>query len=104
MAAVPVTIRGVFYPDQKDADSKPIRGTMVGFVWVSGLKPDHGLPGDQPHPEHPIVLPPVDQPPPETPLDKMVTMVAKEPPATGGWGWFPEYGWMYKPSGATPKK
>ena len=34
----------------------------------SGPRPDHELPGDQPHPEHPIYLPPyIDNSLPETP-------------------------------------
>lgn len=103
MAHVPVTINGIAYPKNKKDPPMPV--TIVGYAWITGLKPDQGPISDA-HPEHPIVLPPVDNPPPETPLDKLVTMVAKEPPPDGGWGWFPEYGWVYSPGkgGAQPKR
>lgn len=125
MSVVPVTINAVVYPkNKKDA---PFPATIVGYAWITGLKPDQSPPGAQPHPEHPIViipgdpptiwgpgdprpqppieLPPVEEPPPDHPLEQLVTLVAKEPPADGGWGWFPEYGWVYSPGegGATPK-
>lgn len=100
MAVVPITINGVAYPKQKSADMKPIPVTIVGHAWITGLHVGGG-PLPDAHPEHPIVLPdppvepPIDQPPPEHPLDEMLTLVAKEPPKEGGWGWFPEYGWVY---------
>lgn len=104
MSVVPVTINGVAYPKNKKDPPYPV--TIVGYAWISGLHPDQSPPGAQPHPEHPIVLPPVDPPPPDRPLEELVTMVAKEPPPNGGWGWFPEYGWVYSPGGegARPKR
>jgi len=119
MGVVPVTINGVAYPKNKKDPPFPV--TIVGYAWITGLHPDanpptdqpypdHGLPGPQPHPEHPIVippeLPPIEEPPPETPLDQLLTLVAKPPPAEGGWGWFPEYGWVYSPAAGTagPKR
>lgn len=108
MGVVPITINGVAYP--KNKKDKPMPVTIVGYAWIPGLQvpggggehPDHTLPGDLPHPEHPIELPPpteppTELPPPEHPLEEMLTLVAKEPPKDGGWGWFPEYGWIYSP-------
>jgi len=115
MAAVPITFRGVFYPDGRTGkpEDQPKRGTFVGYAWQTGLGvgggPMPGGPGDA-HPEHPIELPPpvdppVDPPPEQHPVEEMITLVAKPPPAQGGWGWFPEYGWMYFPAGgAQPKR
>ena len=129
MAVVPITINGVMYPKEKSAGAKPTPCTIVGYAWITGLKPDQSPPGSQPHPEHPIVIvppenpgdppqiwgpndprptppiviPPTDQPPPDHPLEEMFTMVAKEPPADGGWGWFPEYGWVYSRGEGHPR-
>jgi hypothetical protein len=123
MAYVPVTINGVAYPKNKKDPPMPV--TIVGYAWVTGLSvgggpvippeqlpppgsggfphPDHTLPGDLPSPSHPIVLPPVDVPPPEIPTDPSVP---KPPPADGGWGWSPVYGWGYFPGsgGAQPHR
>lgn len=54
------------------------------------------LPGDPP--ERPSPQPP-------SPPD-MIPSEPKPPPADGGWGWYPEYGWVYYPGpgGAGPKK
>lgn len=99
MAAVPITINGVMYPKTKEAGAKPVPCTFVGYAWITGLRPDHGLP------ETPPTEPPVTEPPPESTLDQMFTMVLKEAPASGGWGFYPEQGgWLYRPSGAGPKK
>jgi hypothetical protein len=97
MAAVPVTLSVVIYPRNKT--DAPYPATLVGYAWVTGLEVGGGPIVSPP------VEPPIDPPPPETPLDELLTAVAKEPPASGGWGWFPEYGWMYKPGpgGAAPK-
>ena len=104
MAAVPVTFRGVFFPDTKDAGSKPVRATFVGQAWIPGLQvgggpvippPQPELPPSDLHPSHPIVIPP-DSPPvdPPVPPDQ-----PKPPPPGGGWGWSPVYGWGYFPGG-----
>lgn len=121
MSVVPVTINGVAYPKNKKDPPFPV--TIVGYAWITGLSVGGGPAGPQPHPEHPIVLPPEnpgdppiiwgggnepmptppivippDRPPPDHPLEELFTMVAKEPPPEGGWGWFPEYGWVYSPA------
>ena len=119
MAAVPITLNGVMYPKMKEAGAKPIPCTFVGYAWISGLAPDHGLPGDQPHPEHPIVLPPnappdviwgggnvpmptppIELPPPTEPPSP--PEVAKPIPPGGGWGWSPNFGWIYVPGTGSP--
>lgn len=120
MPAVPVTITAVVYP--KNKKDPPFPATIVGYAWITGLKPDNDppippgeglphpshpivLPGDpswgDPHPAHPIELPPVDVSPPE-----MIPSDPKPPPSDGGWGWSPTYGWGYFPGsgGAQPKK
>jgi len=53
-----------------------------------------GEPVDRPEPQPP----PTD--PPTTPSEP------KPPPANGGWGWYPPYGWVYYPGpgGAGPKR
>src|SRR5262245_23830275 len=51
-----------------------------------------GNPGGwNPHPEHPIVIPPPPTDPPDNPG------AIKPPPEGGGWGYSPEYGWGYFP-------
>ena len=120
MGVVPVTIRGVFYPDGKSADDKPKRGTMVGYAWVTGLGVGGGPvippaelppPGQGAHPSHPIVEVPTHpiELPPDTPSPPDIPTVPSEPkppPPSGGWGWSPTYGWGYFPGsgGAGPKK
>jgi hypothetical protein len=113
MAYVPVTINGVAYPKAKDGSMKPFPVTIVGTAWLTGLSVGGGpTPGGPPphveHPippwaEHPIELPPVDTAPPDIP---MVPSEPKPPPADGGWGWSPEYGWGYfpPPGSARPKR
>lgn len=117
MAAVPIAINGVFYPSNKmDKPIKGtffgnafIPGLGIGggpiippdqlppdinpepplVIWGGPIDPypDIGLPGPQPHPEHPIVIPP--EPPPI------------QPPATPtlpheGWNWSAaKSGWYY---------
>lgn len=110
MSVVPITINGVAYPKNKKDPPYPV--TIVGYAWITGLKPDNSppvvvLPPEQPgeppiiwgpndpRPTPPIVIPPTDEAPPDHPLEEMLTLVAKEPPKEGGWGWFPEYGWVY---------
>lgn len=107
MAAVPVTIAAMIYP--KNKTDKPYPATVVGFAWVTGLSVGGGpMPGggegkppgiwggsNEPFPTPPIYLPPEGTPnPPEidfTPSEP------KPPPAEGGWGWSPDYGWGYFP-------
>jgi hypothetical protein len=132
MAAVPVILSGVFYP--KNKKDPPLVGTFVGNAAISGIGvgggpaeppkpgepplviwgpgdpyPDQGLPGGQPHPEHPIYWPgfpdrppPVVEPPPEFPGVGPV----KPFPPDGGWGYSDRTGWVFKPpaGSATPKK
>ena len=122
MGAVPVTINGVMYPKGKSADDEPVPCTIVGYAWVSGLGVGGGPvippPASGAHPEHPIVLPPTDpvepthpivlpDPPEVSPPDPPTDPgMVKPPPAEGGWGWSPQYGWGYFPGtgGAGPKK
>lgn len=69
-----------------------------GF-WGGGMGP--GV-KPQPHPEHPIVLPP-EQPPPTGEADE--DGFIKPPPPEGGWCYHEDHGWLYAPGtgGATPK-
>ena len=111
MADVPVTIRGMMYP--RDKSVKPYPFTMLGSASITGLQvgggpvepppdihpepplviwggpidpyPDIGGPGPQPHPEHPIVLPPPPDKPPAT-----------VSPPHEGWNWSAaKSGWYY---------
>ena len=91
--------------------------------------PDQGLP---PHVSLPIVLPPIEEPPPGTPSHPIVIPPgtpgypshpiyrpdvkpehpivippappegAKPPPPEGGWGYHPDYGWGYFPMQSGP--
>lgn len=109
MAAIPVTITGVL----ADKFGRTLQNvTLFGELSYTGLGvgggpieppagsggvPTHpimlpGMPGwGDPHPEHPIVLPP--DKPTEPPADN----VGKPPPPEGGWGWHPSFGWGYFP-------
>jgi|SRR6516162_8966473 len=104
MAAVPITIHGVIYPSGKSggraASDQPFKATFVGLAW----NPNLGVGGGPIYPpvDPPPVDPPIDPPPPD-PAPGLTT-VAKPPPAGGGWGFFPEYGWLYYPAGAQPKR
>ena len=100
MAVVPVTFNGVMYPKGKAAGDKPVPCVFIGSAWITGLRPDIDPPVP---PVDPPTEPPTE-PPVSTPIKDLLTVVLKEPPAGGGWGWFPEYGWLYAPSGAGPKK
>jgi hypothetical protein len=96
MSVVPITINGVAYPKEKSADMQPFPVTIVGYAWLTGLTVSGG-------PLPPPTEPPIEEPPPETPVDQMLTLVAKPPPAEGGWGFFPEYGWVWYPAGSGPQ-
>src|SRR5262247_3565637 len=55
-----------------------------------------GNPGGwNPHPEHPIVIPPPPTEPPTEPIPPGEGI--KPPPEGGGWGYSPTYGWGYFP-------
>lgn len=119
MAAVEVTITGVLY-DKYARTTRPV--VLIGEANLTGLSvgggpmppgpgqppgiwggpidpyPDHGLPGPQPHPEHPIVLPP-EGPPPTGGADN--DGFIKPPPASGGWAFHENYGWGYYPGNNT---
>jgi hypothetical protein len=104
MAQVPVSMQVVVYP--RDKSVKPYPATLVGYAWITGLAPGGGpMPGGEPHPEHPIVLPPVDQPPP-IPEGPQIAVIVKDAPESGGWGFAKDEGWYYSPgaSGAGPKR
>ena len=104
MAAVPVIIHGVFMPSAKDADSQPIKGTLIGYASIQGLEVGGG----------PIIPPdgsPVDPPidPPGQP-DSGLAVVIKPAPVTGGWGLATDSSgslkWYFSPSdaGSGPKR
>ena len=125
MAQVPVSMQVVIYP--RDKSVKPYPATVVGYAWLSNVGvggapmpggPDAPPAGAGPHPEHPIypgaspehpiVLPPVDQPPP---VDTggggaSITITVKQAPASGGWGVNTDEGWYWTPGPgqAGPKK
>ena len=96
MAAVPTTFVCMVYPRDKSTDPYP--ATLVGFQFLTGLS----VGGGPMPPGTPPELPPIDPPPPEKPLDQLLTAVAKEPPPQGGWGFFPEYGWVWSAGPSTP--
>jgi hypothetical protein len=85
---------GPYYPPQIWKPTFPTNPIVIP------LPPQTGG-GDKPHIEHPIVIPPgVLHPshpivivPPDPPEG------AKPPPADGGWGFAPGYGWGYFPPG-----
>jgi hypothetical protein len=106
MAQVPVSMQVVVYP--RDKSVKPYPATICGYAWITGLSVGGGpSPGGDAHPEHPIVLPPVDQPPPvDTGGGGSITITVKEAPASGGWGVNTDEGWYWTPGPgqAGPKK
>jgi hypothetical protein len=51
-------------------------------------------PGDAPERPHPQ--------PPDPPEIPTIPSEPKPPPAGGGWGWFPGYGWVYYPGPGAP--
>ncbi len=119
MAQIPVSMQVTIYPRNKSVPPYP--ATIVGYAWLTGVgvgggpmpggpgspaHPDQGLPGSQPGVEHPIVLPPVDKPPPVNESGMEITLTVKEAPATGGWGLNLDEGWYYAPgpSEAGPKR
>ena len=105
MAAVPITIVGTLTSGAKDGGSEQV--TLVGIASLTGLEVgggpmpggpplgfwggrppeyvDIGGPGPQPHPEHPIVLPP-DLPPTLPPPD--------DRPIEWKAAWTPTSGWV----------
>jgi len=95
----------MIYPRNKT--DAPYPATIVGEAWITGLQVGGGPAEPQPHPEHPIVLPPVEQPPPveETP-GVGITITLKKAPPEGGWGVNLEEGWYYAPgpTQAGPKR
>jgi len=117
MAATPITIVGIETRD--DGTSGNV--TIVGMASITGLgvgggpavppgQPTHPIvipPGpDDPHPAHPIVIPePPTEPPIDVPPGPPVDDMVKPPPAGGGWGFNPMYGWGYFPGagGKGPK-
>lgn len=113
MAAAPITLNGVWYPKGKGAGDQPEPGYFVGVAWNPNLSVGGGpvIPPDvapqPPTPEHPIVLPPVTDPPPDLPpigTQPDGDGFLKPPPPGGGWSFHKDYGWLYKPSGAGPKR
>lgn len=78
-------------------------------AWWPGA-PSHPIPPtiwpNPGHPAHPIVIPPTPiDPPPDSGNGGSGEGPVKPPPATGGWGYWTEYGWGFFPAGsAGPKK
>jgi hypothetical protein len=113
MAQVPVSMQVTIYP--RDKSVKPYPATIVGYAWITGLEvgggpmpggggdpahPDQGLPGHGSTPgtpTHPIVLPPVEQPPPVEESGVGITITVKAAPPSGGWGLNLDEGWYYSP-------
>jgi hypothetical protein len=95
MAAVPIQIDGVMYPQERGSVPRPVKMTILGQASIWGLSVGGGPivppPVDPPpidaHPEHPIVLPPDPPPvlPPDLPDPVPPSTVVKQPPVTGGW-------------------
>jgi|SRR5215471_4614153 len=102
MSAIGVNIQGVWAPVAKDAASKPVKGVLSGWLSLQGLhidnKPpapqpppaegspphvDNTLPGDLPHPAHPIELPPPS--PGEPSKDREIKLVAHWDESTNSW-------------------
>src|SRR5262245_10093430 len=106
MAEVPVSIACTIYPMEKSAGARPYKAMLVGYAWLTGLSAGRPLPGDQPQPEHPIVLPPPEEPPPDIDQPGGITITVKPAPEEGGWGINTEEGWYYKPGAgqAGPKR
>lgn len=100
MAQTPMTFNCVIYP--RDKSVKPYPATLVGYAYITGLGIGGGpiIPDSDAHPEHPIVLPPIDIGPPDQPPEDPT--VIKPPPPDGGWGWSPAYGWGYFPGSSQP--
>jgi len=103
MAQVPVSMQVTIYP--RDKSVKPYPATIVGYAWITGLGvgggPMPGGPSDA-HPEHPIVLPPIEQPPPVQEGGGGITITVKQAPAAGGWGLNLDEGWYYAPGPGSP--
>ena len=94
MAEVNITVSGVLC-DKYGRTITPC--TLVGQASLTGLS----VGGGPIEPPEGITEPPIDLPP--AGAEQKVTLVAKEP-SPGNWGYFPEYGWLYKPAGAEPKR
>lgn len=133
MAAVAIEISGLLYDKLKRTTQNVVlRGTaqLIGLEIGGGpiYPPEAGgspgvpthpivLPGDpswgDPHPEHPIVMPPSDAhpehpivipPPGEPPTGEPGDDgFVKPPPEGGGWGYHATYGWMYDPPSSKPQ-
>ena len=129
MAAVSVTINGVIW-DKQWRTARPV--VLIGEAFLTGLEvgggpiiPDQpptspgspafpiwGPPGFRPgagfpdKPGYPTIPDQPIEPPIDVPPDAPPESIVKPPPADGGWGWSPAYGWGYFPGsgGAGPKK
>jgi len=108
MSQVPVSMQVIIYPRDKSIDPYP--ATIVGYAWITGLQVGGGpMPGGRPgdaHPEHPIVLPPIEEPPPVEETGVGITITVKKAPESGGWGCNLDEGWYYAPGAgqAGPKR
>lgn len=124
MAAIPVVLNGTFTSDtgtttgvfigQLAYSDRGVGGGPVppegpvdpGYGKPGPVDPGYGIPGPPypgkppgdlgAHPEHPIYYPePPTEPPPEGPVGS--DGFIKSPPPGGGWGYHPQYAWMYDP-------
>lgn len=91
MAGIDITISGVLY-DKLARTSRPV--AIIGEATYTGLSvgggpiyPPEQPPGEVPHPEHPIVLPP------DKPTDPPTEPPTNPPSADWSWVWNPRYGW-----------
>src|SRR5262245_20163398 len=120
MATVPVMINGVLF-DKQWRTSRPVvvmgEANIVGLevgggpIYPEGPGSPPGVPtfpiwgppgvdwpsgpGYPPSAQHPIVIPPPPTEPPTEPIPPGEGI--KPPPAGGGWGYSPTYGWGYFP-------
>lgn len=128
MSAVAVTLKGTIYDGMVPAEGdpgKPVTIVALGYytdLVVGGgpILPPPVMPG---FPAFPIVLPPDAFPPgqgpsapggypdyiwgapiiPVQPPDIGMTPPGeKPPPDNGGWGYWPPYGWVWKPGSGEP--
>jgi|SRR5262252_5996266 len=98
MAQVKMSYACVIYPMEKGGSvPRPYKAMIVGQAWQTDLEVGGG----------PIILPPVDQPPPvvEDPSGG-ITITVKPAPAEGGWGINTEEGYYFvpPPGEARPKR
>lgn len=120
MSAVEVTISGILYDRSARTQQSvvligeatltglgvgggpiipPVGGSPPGIWGPTDPRPGWGLPGGEPHPEHPWVPPSAPDKPTEPPPEGG----DKPPPDDGGWGFVAEWSkWGYFPGEEEP--